>query len=157
MFFSQMTETITAVLTALAAHWGYFVHGELDLQAASIARVHFLAALLLPCLKYQVQALSMTEAVWKSFILDTVYMITLFTSIIIYRVFVSPLRNVPGPLAMRISKLVHVWDNVDSTRPNFKMLHKLREQYGDVVRTGECVLSVPGQTDNLTQHATRSE
>lgn len=139
MFVLHTTEMSTVIMAAMLAHWGYFVHGERDLQAVSIARVHVLIAVLLPCLLWQLRGLSMTEAVWESLVLDAVYVVTLFTSIAVYRVFFSPLRNVPGPLSMRISKLVHVWDNSDATRPNFKMLHQLRAQYGDVVRTGKCL------------------
>ncbi|PCG93873.1 Cytochrome P450 [Penicillium occitanis (nom. inval.)] len=136
MFLSFPTKVSTAVAAGLLAHWGYFVHGERDLQAANIARVHILAVVLLPCLLYQLQDLSVTDAVCESLVLDTAYVVALFTSIIIYRVFLSPLRNVPGPPAMRVSKLVHVWDNTDPTKQNCKMLHQLRAQYGDIVRTG---------------------
>lgn len=136
MFLLFPAKVSTAVAAGLLAHWGYFVHGERDLQAANIARVHVLAAVLLPCLLYQLQDLSVTDMVYTSLVLDTAYLVALFTSIIIYRIFLSPLRNVPGPPAMRVSKLVHVWDNTDPIKQNCKMLHQLRGQYGDIVRTG---------------------
>jgi cytochrome P450 family 628 len=136
MFIPFGTQVASAAAAGLVAHWGYFVHGELDLQAASIARVHLLATIVLPYLKCQIEELSARQAVWESFILDGVYVAALLTSIVVYRLFLSPLRNVPGPVAMRISKLAHVWANMDFTHPNCKMLDELRTEYGDVVRTG---------------------
>ena len=136
MFIPFTNQIISAAAAGLITHWGYFVHGERDLQAANIARVHILAAVVLPYLKCQLEDLSAREAIRESFILDTAYAVALFTSIIFYRIFLSPLRNVPGPFAMRISKLVHVWTNMDLTLPNCKMLNDLRAEYGDVVRTG---------------------
>lgn len=140
MSLSFPAKVSTAVAAGLLAHLGYFVHGERDLQAANIARVHILATALLPCLLYQLQGLSVTDAVCESLVLDTAYVVALFTSVIVYRIFLSPLRNVPGPPAMRVSKLAHVWHNTDPTKQNCKMLHQLRAQYGDFVRTGNYTL-----------------
>lgn len=146
MFVPFTAQISAATAAGLLAHWGYFVHGECDLQAANIARVHILAAAVLPYLKYEIEDLSARQAVWESFVLDGAYLVALFTSIVVYRLFLSPLRNFPGPPAMRISKLVHVWENTDLTHPNCKMLHGLRAKYGDVVRTGKCC---PGSWDFL--------
>lgn len=138
MFVPFTTQISGATAAGLLAHWSYFVHGERDLQAANIARVHILAAAVLPYLKFELEDLSARQVVWESFVLDGAYVVALFISIVVYRLFLSPLRNFPGPPAMRISKLVHVWENTDLTHPNCKMLHGLRAKYGDVVRTGKC-------------------
>ena len=137
MFVTFIAQINGATPAGLLAHWSYFVDGERDLEAANIAGVHILTAFVLPHLKCQLKDLSARQKIWESFVLDSAYVVALSTSIVVYRLFLSPLRNVPGPPAMRISKLVHVWENTDLTYPNCKMLHGLRMKYGDVIRTGK--------------------
>ncbi|KAK4233003.1 cytochrome P450, partial [Achaetomium macrosporum] len=110
-FIPSVIQIAASAASGLLAHWCYFVHGEHDLQAVNIARMHVLLILALPYVKSQLEGIPTRQSVLESSILAGVYMVVLFTSIVVYRLYVSPLRNVPGPLAMRISKLVHVVDN----------------------------------------------
>lgn len=62
------------------------------------------------------------------------YLVGLFTSMAIYRVLVHALRRFPGPRMASISKLWHVYQNLDST--NYKLLDRMYQEYGEVVRIG---------------------
>ena len=62
------------------------------------------------------------------------YAISLFTSMIIYRVFFHPLRKFPGPLLGRISKLWHTYHSWDGK--NYLFLDEMHRKYGSIVRTG---------------------
>ncbi|KAI1287225.1 cytochrome P450 [Xylaria venustula] len=125
-----------AFVAGLLAHRAYFIHGERDLQAANIARAHIAILFLLAYLKSQAQGFTFQYAAQEALILIGIYSLALFVSIIIYRLFFSPLSRAPGPIAMRISKLSHVWALMDYRVRNCEMLHDLEKKYGKVVRTG---------------------
>lgn len=125
------------IIVGLVLHWTYFIHGEKDLLAATIARKHILAGAIIMYLKCQYEGLPARQAIYELINLSSIYASTIFTSISIYRLLLSPLCGIPGPLGMRISKLTHVWTLMDSTRQNFNELHRLRSKYGSVVRTGK--------------------
>lgn len=134
---SHTVEVASAFLAGPFLHWFYFVRGELDLQAANIARAHALTASLLICIKWQRDGLPVGQVAIETAALGAVYSVALFSSIVAYRLFWSPLCKVPGPVSMRISKLVHTWMLRDYRNQNYKVLHSLRSKYGDVIRTGE--------------------
>lgn len=127
-------ELVGAGTTGLLAHWGFFIHGEKDLKAANIARIHFLAILCLAYFFSNFYNISNREALLRSLSLGAIYTASMFTSIIIYRLYLSPLHVIPGPLRMRISKLPHIWDQAHYR--NCEVLHELQKVHGDVVRTG---------------------
>lgn len=133
--FLHQSEIPVAVLAGIIAHWTYFIHGEHDLEAPNIARVHILLAILIAYLEWSLAQLPIWHAIYQSLAIDSAYLAGLMFSIIVFRLFLSPLRNIPGPLRLRWTKLVHVWDT--SRGQNFKDLHQLQHEYGDVVRTGE--------------------
>ncbi|KAL9059749.1 MAG: hypothetical protein Q9162_001050 [Coniocarpon cinnabarinum] len=62
------------------------------------------------------------------------YLIGLYTSLIIYRVFFHRLRHFPGPRLAGITKLWHVYNTLDAR--NHELLHGIHKQYGDFVRIG---------------------
>lgn len=130
----HLLEIFGAVFAGLASHWTFFIHGEHDLVAANIARVHFLLAISIPFVKSHFQHSSLKNSFDESFYLYAAYLFTLFTSIIVFRLLFSPLRHIPGPLRLQVSKLTHVWDMANGQ--NCKLLHDLHKKYGDVVRTG---------------------
>ncbi|PWY84975.1 cytochrome P450 [Aspergillus heteromorphus CBS 117.55] len=114
--------TVGAV-TGVVMHHGVFIHGEWHLQAPSILVGHVSV--------FAVLLLASTRSSW---LLIAGYLLSLFASITIYRLFFHPLRHFPGPLGARISKLWHVWQARKCK--NFLVLDALHAQYGDFVRTG---------------------
>ncbi|KAL4766870.1 cytochrome P450 [Aspergillus nidulans var. acristatus] len=126
-----LPQLVAAAALGLLAHWGFFVHGEHDLAAANIARIHLAAAVMKTCSDPQSTWL---EACKHTLILSAAYIATLLSSIIFYRILLSPLNHIDGPFALRLTKLSHVWKQ--ARYRNCEFLHELHKRYGDIVRTG---------------------
>ncbi|PYI26789.1 cytochrome P450 [Aspergillus indologenus CBS 114.80] len=144
---------------ALISHWVYFVRGEHDRAAANIVRVHLLVGGLAVFLKCRVAELPYRVALQETSLLFLVYTMTLFGSILLFRLFFSPLRHIQGPLALRLTKLTHVWKQARCQ--NYEVLHGLRGTYGDVVRTGPSEVTLFGteafyQVHGKGSHCTRA-
>ncbi|KAI0861215.1 cytochrome P450 [Xylaria cubensis] len=130
------SQIIFSLISGLVAHWAHFLHGEHDLQAAGIARAHIALFFMISYFKSQIEDINIRQAARETLIISCVYASSLFTSIVIYWLFYSPSRHLPGPIYMRISKLLHVWATMDYMTQNCKMLHGLGKKYGKIVRTG---------------------
>jgi cytochrome P450 family 628 len=126
---------LVAAALGVLAHWGFFVHGEHDLRAFNIARLHLVAVVMIILVRSKLEETLFPAVVGQSMLLVGAYAATLLWSILIYRMFLTPLRHIDGPWAMRLSKLVHVWKQ--ARYRNFEVLDDLHERYGDVVRTGK--------------------
>ncbi|KAL4748888.1 hypothetical protein BDW72DRAFT_214426 [Aspergillus terricola var. indicus] len=133
---------LAAGVLGVLAHWGFFVHGEHDLRAPIIARLHVVAMVMIVFVRCKVEETSFSAVAWQSLLLIGVYAATLSWSILIYRIFLSPLKHIDGPWRMRLSKFAHVWKQ--ARYRNFEVLDALHERYGDVVRTGPNEVTVFG-------------
>ena len=134
MAYLSMKQLVASV-TGILAHRIYFVHGERDLAAARIATCHFIAFTSVLVTNWHFGGVALSNAARDSFGLSIAYLTGLFASIIVFRLFLSPLRHIKGPLRLKLTKLTHVWDM--AMNQNCKLLEGLRKEYGDVVRTGE--------------------
>ncbi|KAJ5669801.1 hypothetical protein N7462_010871 [Penicillium macrosclerotiorum] len=112
----------------VALHRGLFIHGEWHVRAPAVL-LHHLGYFL-------VLAMAVNRA---SFIIMG-YLLGLFSSIIIYRIFLHRLRSFPGPRLARITKIWHAWHCRYSQ--NYLLLSKLHDEYGDFVRTGPSEITV---------------
>ncbi|KIW84310.1 hypothetical protein Z517_03560 [Fonsecaea pedrosoi CBS 271.37] len=70
---------------------------------------------------------------------NIVLSITFGTSLVVYRLFLNPLRSFPGPILARLSKGAAVWEAIDGN--THLWLETLHKQYGDVVRVAPNELS----------------
>ena len=70
---------------------------------------------------------------------NVTYLTALSASIAIYRVFFHRLRQFPGPMGAKITKLYGVYMSRDSRY--IDGLHALHQKYGDIVRIGPNELS----------------
>lgn len=124
-----------ATLLGVLVHHGVFIRGEWHLRGPAVVITHAAVA-----------ALTWSGIAWKQPVkkyrsLDTVialfccYMVGLFGSIMVYRLFFHRLRHFPGPRLAATSKLWHIYQCRDSR--NHLVLDSLHKQYGDFVRTGE--------------------
>ncbi|PWY90620.1 cytochrome P450 [Aspergillus sclerotioniger CBS 115572] len=132
----------TAIVTGLLSHWTFFIHGERDLAAASIARFHLIVASLVTFLNWRLGEFPIRDAFRQAVVLVAAYAGALFTSTLLFRMFLSPLNHIDGPLSLRITKLTHVWKQ--ARYRNCEVLHELHQKYGDVVRTGPSEVTVFG-------------
>jgi tryprostatin B 6-hydroxylase len=104
-------------------HRTLFIHGEWHVRAPQIVLYHLAYFALL--------SLIFAKAHW----MIAGYIIALFSSITIYRVFFHRLGHFPGPFWARITKIWHAWKA--RHRTNYLVLEKAHHQYGDFVRTGK--------------------
>ena len=120
----------------LLVHNILFIHGEWHVKAPNIGVGHFLV-LVMPVLV----RLYLYRDIGTAFLqaLSSIgfsYLISLYGSIIVYRLVFHRLSRAgfPGPVAPRITKLWHAWACRNSQ--NYLFLENLRREYGDFVRTG---------------------
>jgi cytochrome P450 family 628 len=129
-------EVIALVGTALgvASHLGYFIHGEHHMQATKIAAFFIIAPLVLfvTVSKY-IENDSYVEAGKITAVATGSYFAALSTSILIYRAFFHPLRNFPGPLSAKLSKVTHVL-RIGKSSKNYLLNEQMFEKYGEFVR-----------------------
>lgn len=119
---SVLIYLLVGAALGLCLHHGLFIHGEWHVRAPQVVAYHFAfsAALIL--------------VTPKVYWLIAGYLLAMFSSIVIYRVFFHQLKNFPGPGWARITKIWHAWKA--RHRQNYLLLEKLHHQYGDFVRTG---------------------
>lgn len=131
--FNVMSAPLAASILGLLAHQLIFIRGEWHLLAPVVALVHFFATFLLIAIDIQ-----RNNRVYGSDInsLPSIicYLVSLFSSIVIYRLYFHRLRHFPGPKLAAASKLWHVWQCRDSR--NHLVLQLLHQKYGSFVRTG---------------------
>ncbi|KAF8251462.1 cytochrome P450 [Wilcoxina mikolae CBS 423.85] len=130
--------TIT-VVAALASHHFIFCRNELDKYSAHVLSAGVISHLFLTI---ALRHASVPSAYLLSLSLSAVYVLTVFTSILIYRIWFHPLRNFPGPFMARTTSFWQVFTNIKSDFHWRDVSKKLQEEYGDFVRTGPRELTV---------------
>ena len=123
-----------AAIAGFLSHILFFVWGEHHLQAPKLSLV-FSALSTIFLVISSVQSNCRACAVRHTLAVIASYGCSLFTSIIIYRIFFHRLRYFPGPFFAKVSKLWHVGKLLQ--KPNFILLDELHEAYGDFVRIGK--------------------
>lgn len=144
LFLGSLVDTplVELLATSLAAgvtsHLVFFVHGELNRFAQGFFLSLFLvpAALFAALYHYSqgggvaaLDSLLRTAVIWLGFLHG------LATSILVYRLWLHPLRRFPGPTAARVS----MWWGALKASKGFQshyMLDGLHKTHGDFVRIG---------------------
>ncbi|EDN08321.1 predicted protein [Histoplasma mississippiense (nom. inval.)] len=121
-------------LLGIISHLLIFKHGEWERYTPTLTALYaFAIGLLSPAVTLTLTVLSipstllLVSAFWVS------YMTGLFGSIGLYRGWLHPLRDFPGPLAWRLTAL---W-SIKASVPEFKFpvkVQQLHEEHGDFVR-----------------------
>lgn len=126
-----------AAVAGIASHNIVFIHGEWHMQAPKVLCIYlFIAATIFIeefCFGGDKAGRSLGEALQ---IIGT-YGLSLFTSMVIYRIMFHRLRKFSGPSGAAISKFWHVVKCLQSSSQNHLILDELHKQYGDFVRTGK--------------------
>ena len=140
----------------ILSHLFIFIRNEHHIQAPYIFRLFLFLVLFLFVAEARIWALNTAaQAAKASALIILSYSLSLFTSIILYRIFFHPLRKFPGPIWARVSKFWHVGKLL--SQPNFKLLDDLHQQYGDFVRTGEHHRTIITLHSMLTKHTSRTK
>ena len=129
------TTVIDGAAAGLFAHHGLFIWGEWHLASPIVVLGHIALGGFVWWYPDRHNSATLQENTPVCLLFSITYLVTLFSSIIVYRLFFSPLRGFPGPKIAAATKLWHVFKVRDGT--NFKFLEEMREQYGDFVRTGK--------------------
>ena len=140
----------------ILSHLFIFIRNEHHIQAPYIFRLFSFLVLFFFVAEARLWALnSAAQAAKASALIVLSYSLSLFTSIILYRILFHPLRKFPGPRWARVSKFWHVGKLL--TQPNFKVLDDLHQQYGDFVRTGEHQKTIINLHSMLTKPTSRTK
>ncbi|TGO40918.1 hypothetical protein BHYA_0029g00270 [Botrytis hyacinthi] len=138
----------TLYMTAIAA--GVFFHNivrnrEFDRYPFSILFVVIASHIVLSILlQYDndVDILTFWQAQRLASSLIATTILSLWTNILVYRAFFHPLRNFPGPFGARLSKFWSLGKVIESKVRWYQVAGKLKEEYGDYVRTGPRELTI---------------
>ena len=135
---------IYAAATGVVAHHGLFIRGEWHLEGPKVIFGHITLGSLASWYFLRHESATIPEHIRLCSLVFGSYIMSLFSSIIIYRLFFHPLRHFPGPKLAAASKLWHVFKCRNGK--NFRVLEDMRHQYGQFVRTGE-LSSFPNNLD----------
>lgn len=121
-----------AVTAGVAAHLVVFIRGEWHMRAPHIIMFHtLLITAVYFLLSRQEDSSSAGRLVFGAF---AAYLCGLFGSMTAYRVLFHSLKSFPGPRTASISKLWHVYQNLNSR--NYELLDQMYRDYGEFVRIG---------------------
>ena len=124
---------ITAT-AGIASHLLYFIRGDHNRYAHRWIMRALLGIALLAVALFHFTSYKALQAALLTGLFASSYFIGLYTSISIYRVFLHPLRRLPGPFWARLSNLYHAY--IIRKSDNYLVIQKLHEKYGPIVRTG---------------------
>ena len=127
------------VAIGIVTHQGFLSKGEHHMHVLRYLQI-FSGAFLTGIAIYIVSGDTSYQAFSKAISLSTSYLIGLYSNVIIYRFFLSPLRNFPGPILTKLSSLSLSY----RLRRGDGHTHflKLHQKYGDFVRVGSSDLSI---------------
>ena len=125
---------IAATLGALS-HVAFFAHGEDHEEGRPLLALLLLVLSTLFVCQVSMGHVRMQEAAVNVISIIMSFSISLFLSILMYRIFFHRLHTIPGPFLAKTTKLWHV-SKVICGSDNFRQLDRLHQEYGDFVRTG---------------------
>jgi hypothetical protein len=135
----DMPEIATSVtlpfLLGVSMHHVVFIHGEWHNYAPSIVIGHFSFFIFLLAFEIVLGSEIVIQTVVDAAVPASIYLLGLFLSIGVYRLFFHRLRAFPGSRLASLSKLWHVW--ICRTSKGHRVLQSWRQQYGSIVRTGQ--------------------
>ena len=127
-------EIFASGIAGLLSHRLLFVSGEWHLRATGLLRFYLLSYATITLYEVYMRHLGWRLGFASSSMICGVYALCLWGSMIVYRLFFHPLRDFPGPVLARVSKLWHVAHCYDSK--NHLLMERLFKKYGSFVRTG---------------------
>ena len=124
-----------SLFAGLASYLLYFHHGERHLHPFNILQFHLLILAIITVARQQYLSEPLRVALSTSSTYFLLYLLSLWTSTILYRLFLNPLNTLaPTPYFGRLSKFNHVFQNV--TLKSHQKLLELHRKQGHYVRLG---------------------
>lgn len=134
----DLLAALVGVSSGIAIHVGLFIKGEWHFRAPDILRSYLGVLGCFAASRLLLQDFGWAEVIATKLLQASLFhIIGLISSILVYRGLFHRLNkaNFPGPWWARYTKICHIWEARKSR--NHLYLHRLFEQYGDVVRTGK--------------------
>lgn len=130
---------LAAILVAAAlgpvSHYAFWVRFEFDgILYQFTPVIFFLQGLSFVFLNYI--GLTVIESTLVFAAIQTTYLVTLFASISLYRLFFHPTRIYPGPFWARLWSWWKIKAFIDHSEQGYAVFDELHQKYGDVVRIG---------------------
>lgn len=136
-----------AAAAGILSHVAYFIRGEHHVNGPLLLCIYVALAIVIFFWQSTSGGSNLSAAFQWSAAIITVYVVSLFGSMITYRCLLHPLRSFPGPFGARVTKFwhaYHIWDS-----KNHLLLHRLHQEYGDFVRTGMHAAEAPSARSKL--------
>lgn len=128
---------VAAAVTAVVSHLAVFRRFEaVDRHPSMIISVIGLGQLAVMIVLWKYSELGVFSAYKSSLAVSSTFVVSLLTSIAVYRLLWHPLRNFPGPVGARISNFWAVAKTAQSGFKWYQVQGRLHEQYGEFVRSG---------------------
>lgn len=124
-----------AGVSGVASHLCFFIYGEHHMKAPMIFRIYIALFMILLYVEIVVRDQAVSLGTIEAVEVSIAYVLSLLTSVTVYRKFFHRLRDFPGPFMASVTKLWQTMKTLDSQ--NHILLDDLYKRYGDFVRTGE--------------------
>lgn len=137
-----MSDTIlgAAFVAGIACHMFYYKQYEFHLHPLRNLQAFLVLLSFIILAKIQYNDSPVREAIKSSLLLASIFLVGLYSSLLIYRLLFNPLNKIRGPFLARVSKFDHVFRN--RHLDGHHQLLKLHRKYGQFVRIGPNDLSV---------------
>ncbi|KAL2043852.1 hypothetical protein N7G274_003372 [Stereocaulon virgatum] len=129
------SHNLIAAALGVSSHLLLFIRGEHHEEGPLWLGLYLLIALVIFVGQMMIGHVYAQDAALAVLWVMTSFSTSLFTSILIYRIFFHRLRSFPGPFLAKTTKFWHV-SKVARRSDNFRQLDSLYHRYGEFVRTG---------------------
>jgi hypothetical protein len=132
---------LASALGGIGFHHCYARRVEIDFSGWRLIGIFCLLCLSLVCYRVSVLSRTIDAAIQDVVPAATTFILSLSSSILVYRGLFHRLRHIPGPTLARLSSLYLVKKSCEDDQFHLH-LEKLHQRYGDVVRIGLSILSL---------------
>jgi hypothetical protein len=142
--FAIMADSIQYAIpfaTGIASHVLYFNRGEHHMHGVRYLQASLTLSLASILFLHKAQDQTLQNAITTVAVLGGTFLSGLYTSLLVYRIFLSPLNKFPGPFGARISNFWLSTHIGTSSHALFKV-QDLHKKYGPVVRVGSNDLAI---------------
>lgn len=144
-----------AVLAGIISHIAYFHHGEHHMLAPTYVRIFFALCATAVAVNLYVNNQTLGSSLACTSSLAICYLVGVYTALLAYRYFFSPLNKFPGPYGARASTL---WFSAQLAKHDaFKKVLGLHNKYGAFLRIGPNDLSIvhPSAVNAIYGHGSK--
>ncbi|KAI5784457.1 cytochrome P450 [Pyronema domesticum] len=125
-----------AAILGVLSHWTYFIHDERDRQAWEYLLTLIGTPPVLVSLVHFSGGKTIGDAGYIIAVATGSFLVALYGSIIVYRLWFHPLRKFPGPPMARLTKVYYAYKYSQSKGRYYEVQKEWFAKYGNVVRTG---------------------